>query len=156
MIAICATIMLLQAPQETPPPASAEKLLERYHRLDRDQRNTVVRNMERRLRRVNDDVLQRIAGFERGLASYPALAEPKWYLPKDYAPVARKRQLIATGSIAHTKATARMTTNSGAPNIVNRNRSMMMGTIALMVSTVSRRFASRRNIAAPLCRRISE
>ncbi|MCA8953000.1 MAG: hypothetical protein KDE27_26045 [Planctomycetes bacterium] len=91
------------------PPPDAEALLQRYQRLGRDQRNTVVRNLERRLRLVNDDVLQRVAGFERGIASYPRPASEVFYQPKDYAPVAAPRHLIAAGTPEHRRATAAMT-----------------------------------------------
>lgn len=113
MIAGAPLLLLpLLAPQDPPaqeaPPPAAETLLDRYLRLDRDRRNTVVRNIERRLLRVNDDVLQRIAGFERGLASYEARGEPTFFRTADYAPVATTRRLIRAGSAAHGKATAGM------------------------------------------------
>lgn len=94
--------------QEPPPPPAAATLIARFDRLSRDRRNTVVRNMERRIQRLDDDIVQSVMGFERGIASYPMRSQPQWFLPRDYAPVAAKRHLIASGSSAHDKAVRNM------------------------------------------------
>jgi len=104
-----ASLFATQDPQpETAPPPDAKTLIERFSRLDPAQRNTVVRNMERRLQRLNDDVLQGIMMFERATASYPAPSQPTWFLPSEYAPVAKARRLIAADTPAHRRATRRM------------------------------------------------
>lgn len=94
------------AAQDAPP--TAEQLLQRFGRLDRDQRNTVVRNMERRLARLDDDVVQGVLGFDRGTADLGRPQPPAWFDPKEYAPVAAPRHLVAAGTAPHTAATAGM------------------------------------------------
>lgn len=90
------------APAPVPAP---EVLIERYERLGKDQRSTVVRNMEKRLLRENDDVLQRIQSCQRGDAAYPLRTAPTWFEPRDHAPVATPRHLVAKGTDSHRAAT---------------------------------------------------
>jgi len=92
-------------PGPTAPAPTAKTLLERFARLDKDQRSTVVRNMEKRLLREDDDILQRIQSRERGEAAYPLRTPPSWYEPRDYAPVATARTVVAPSSEAHRAAT---------------------------------------------------
>ncbi|MCR9245682.1 MAG: hypothetical protein NXI31_11675 [bacterium] len=110
MIHLATTLALAVLPvaQQDPPPPPATELLQRYRRLDRDQRNTVVRNMERRLLRVRDRVLRRPANYERGIRSYPVISRSDFYKAAKYAPVATPRQLVTRGSTRHRKATAGM------------------------------------------------
>lgn len=94
------------APAPLPTPAS---LIERFDRLDRDQRQLVVRNMEKRLVREEGEILQRIQGMQRGEAAYPPRPASTWFEPRDYAPGAAPRQVVAQGTDEHRKATRRMT-----------------------------------------------
>jgi len=94
-----------QDPAPAPPVPSAATLLERYARLGKDQRTTVVRNMEKRLQREADDILQRIQSCQRGDAAYPLRTAPVWYEPRDYAPVATPRHVVAKGTDPHRAAT---------------------------------------------------
>lgn len=93
--------------QEAPPPA-ADALLARWQRLDKEQRATIVRNMERRLVRLDDDVLQGVLAFDRGTADVGPPPQPVWFEPKEFAPVAAPRHLVATSADAHRAATAGM------------------------------------------------
>ncbi|MCA8964930.1 MAG: hypothetical protein KDC48_08580 [Planctomycetes bacterium] len=98
-----------QTPAEAPAePPTAEQLLARLAKLPADTQALVVRNMERRLQRADDDLLQSILTMERGLGSYPAVAAPAWFATKDYAPVATPRQLVAADSPQHRAATRGM------------------------------------------------
>lgn len=96
--------------QEPPAPAAdvAAELLARYGRLDGAQRSQVVRNLERRLARADVPLLQGIQSLEQGDAAYPPLARRTWFEPREYAPSAAPRHLIAAGSPAHRRGTSGM------------------------------------------------
>lgn len=89
-------------------PPTADELIARFARLDAGHRTAVVRNMERRLSRDPDEVLQRIVGCQRGAAAYEPAGPARWFEPRDYAPEATPRQLVAAGTDSHRAATARM------------------------------------------------
>lgn len=90
------------APQDPP---SADQLLLRLRKLDAGQRETVVRAIERRLLRDPSFLVQNVIGRERGAGAYPAPMPRTWFEPRDYAPVALPRSLVAPGSAAHRAAT---------------------------------------------------
>ncbi|MCA8977200.1 MAG: hypothetical protein KDC98_20935 [Planctomycetes bacterium] len=103
----------IQDPEQDPttpktPPPDAAILIDRLARLDPNRRSTVVRNMERRLQRLDDYVLQGVLRFERGLTSYDPPPQPAWLQPHEFAPGATVRRLIDKGSPAHTRVTRQM------------------------------------------------
>lgn len=113
MIAVFAALLALlpQEPEHAPAPAeppTAEQLIARLGKLPADRQSLVVRNLERRLQRADDDLLQSIVSMERGMASYPTVGPPAWFATKDYAPVATPRQLVAADTAAHRAATRGM------------------------------------------------
>lgn len=101
----------------TPPPTATE-LVTRFRALRLDQREEVMRNLERRLQRSDDDAIQRITARSRGRAAYPSPASPRWFQPADFAPVATPRALVAAGSAAHDAATRGMRPSSCPADLV--------------------------------------
>ena len=57
-----------------PATPSADELIARCAKLPPDRRATVVRDLERRVQLENDDVVQRIASRQKGIAAYPPRA----------------------------------------------------------------------------------
>ncbi len=107
--ALLGNVLPPQTPAEAPAePPTAEQLLTRLARLPTDAQELVVRNMERRLQRADDDLLQSILSMERGMGSYPAVTTPTWFATMDYAPVATPRQLVAADASRHRAATRGM------------------------------------------------
>ena len=101
-----------QAPTPAPPAAPgtlrAEDLLARYARLERSARSDLVRNLERRLARENVDVLQSIQGRVQGAAAYGARSGVRWFEPREFAPSATPRSLVAAGHERHRRFCAKM------------------------------------------------
>lgn len=88
-------------------PATAT-LLARARELTAERRAEIVRTIEQRLVRDRDEHLQRIQSSARGVAAY-ASPEPKtWFEPREFAPAAAARHLVAAGSSTHRTATAGM------------------------------------------------
>lgn len=91
---------------QAPDPAAA--LRERCRQLTVERRAEVVRTIEQRLIRDRDDHLQRIQSSARGMAAYGQPRPARWFEPREFAPVAPPRHLVAAGSAAHARATAGM------------------------------------------------
>ena len=106
-----------EAKPAPPPPITTESLLARFERLGRDQREAVVRSMEKRLAREDGDILQRIQSRQRGEAAYPPRPAAVWFEPRDSAPVATARQRPAAGTDAHRAATRRMNAIEFLPDL---------------------------------------
>lgn len=108
----CLSVLLTAAPaQDQAPDAvqvpTAEQLTARLQKLDAEARATVVRNVEKRLLREQSHLVQNVLDRERGPSAYPAPAARVWFEPRDYAPVAAPRQLVAAGTAGHRAATGR-------------------------------------------------
>jgi hypothetical protein len=86
-------------------PQRGDELLARYRKLDADKRADVARNVERRFTRENSDVLQSIVGMQQGRAAYAARGQVRWYEPRDHAPGATPRTLLAPASAHHKRMT---------------------------------------------------
>jgi len=98
-----------QQPAAAAPAApTAELLWKRYQQLTADQRQGVLRAMERRLLREDGDILQRIQGRQRGRTAYPQLPQPSWFEPIEYAPIAAPRHVEASSTDLHQAAVRRM------------------------------------------------
>lgn len=96
------------AAQPAPAPPTMESLWQRYQLLLPEQRQAVLRAMERRLLREDGDILQRIQGKQRGRTADPQLPQPVWFEPAEYAPVAAPRHLVTSNTDQHSTATRRM------------------------------------------------
>ncbi len=97
-----------QQPAATNAAPTADELLARYQQLDAPRRAEVARNLERRLARENFDVLQSIAGLQQGRAAFGARSAPRWFEPREFAPGAVPRALLAPASERHRRITAGM------------------------------------------------
>lgn len=120
VLLVCLCELSQQEPEAKPAPAApitTESLLARFERLGRDQREAVVRSMEKRLAREDGDILQRIQSRQRGEAAYPPRPAVAWFEPRDYAPVATARQLVAQGTDTHRAATRRMNAIEFLPDL---------------------------------------
>lgn len=94
--------------QETPPAPTPGDLLARCRQLDEAARSEVLRNLERRLARENHDVLQSIQSLQKGRAAYPARSPERWFDPREFAPAAAPRTLVAPSAAGHRRLTAGM------------------------------------------------
>jgi hypothetical protein len=118
-IAVCALLTPGAAgQQDAPPPVSAQgptaaELLQRWRRLPAELRQQVVRNLERRLVRESDPTLQRVVSSQRGDAAYSPAPPRRWFEPREFAPNAPPRTLVAKGTPAHRTATAGMRALTG-------------------------------------------
>ncbi|MEO6595664.1 MAG: hypothetical protein ABIP94_13000 [Planctomycetota bacterium] len=104
LLLIATGLLALMTSAQTSP----AELIARYQRLDAEHRATVVRNIERRLLRENNDSLQRIQGSQLGKAAYDLAGPARWFEPLEYAPTAQARHLVAADTDEHRTATAGM------------------------------------------------
>lgn len=121
-LALTFVVPLLAASTQEPTPApagppAAADLLARFTKLPPDQQELVVRNMERRLQRADDPLLQSVLAMQRGLQTYPAVTVPTWFDTKDYAPVATPRRLVAASDSLHRSSTRGMRERQFLPDL---------------------------------------
>lgn len=114
--ALAATVL---APAQDPPaaPPDAADLIARFTALSTDKRSQVLRNLERRLQREGDDAVQRVVARRKGRDAYPPMAERRWFLPEEYAPVAKPRSLVGADSGLHRAATKGMVHATPLPDL---------------------------------------
>lgn len=102
------TLVAQEPPAAPPTPLRAEDLLARYAKLERQARSDLLRNLERRLARENADVLQSIQGRVQGAAAYGTRSSVRWFEPREFAPAAAPRSLVAAGHASHRRFCAKM------------------------------------------------
>lgn len=90
------------------PPVPATALHARFLALAPDRRAEVLRALERRLRRTDDDALQRVVSEAKGRSAYPPRPQPRWFSPAEFAPTATARSLLGPGDAGHRTATQGM------------------------------------------------
>lgn len=117
IFATLVTAALTAAQDPTPAPPDATELIARFTALPTERRTQVLRNLERRLQRDGDDAVQRIVARRRGRDAYPPVTERRWFLPEDYAPVAKPRTLVGPDSDLHRAATRGMVHATPLPDL---------------------------------------
>ncbi|HEU4419376.1 MAG TPA: hypothetical protein VFT55_10585 [Planctomycetota bacterium] len=107
-----------QQPGAQPPVPEAAELIARYTKLDPERRSNVVRNIERRLQRENDDTLQRIQSAQQGKAAYPVASQPVWFDEGIFAMGAAARSLVGPDSETHRRMTRGMRPFEFLPDLI--------------------------------------
>lgn len=98
----------IRAQQPPTATATADALLARFARLDAASRSDVVRSLERRLARVDHELLQSIQSMQKGKGTYPLQGDRVWFDPAEFAPSAKPRAVIGAGTPQHQRATRGM------------------------------------------------